>query len=1046
MTLEEAIIQYNIQTKIVECDVDFIKDKFVHLSAKQMDNTRWILVTPTEDGILKNMQSWQPIVRVNKPDGACLSENGILLDDGRVLIQLIESFLSVSGYATMDIEFRQEDNSYSTKLIRLDIVSQPYPNSTVLSSDEFNDLRELVVKTEELEKTVSENEDTRIGNEQLRIDAETERIKKENDRIEAERIRIEKETDRIESESLRDQAELDRDSNETLRKASESSRKAEEEKRIINELIREENEERRIEEYGSLKQDIESSLNEMSNNKIEAITSDNVYKVKVTEKDGTEKVSDNLLNTITIGNVEVGDFDEDPTATLTGDFGNQKLNFRLPQGKPFVIRKTYVSIPAMNDDIANIGLYEFVMISSDISDEDNCKLFIKESESSMKFLCDLSGAQGIQGVKGEIGMTPILEIGTVETGAEGSFATATITGTPEHPILNLVIPRGNTGKTENISAAVIPYESTEDTKSIKDVVDSKVGKVVGKGLSTNDFTDEVKELYDEHIIDDSNPHRVTKEQIGLGNVPNVDFSDIKEDLMTKTTSGQTITIKNSVQGIAELTNIPVNLIGYPFAESTKAENGISFTDDGDGSIKLLGTSTNSTYFYLRNYNDGNEGLDEGVYTLSGLIFGGLTKCSIGVFLNGVTPIVSNSTESSITFSISKQFSRKPLVIIISIDANKTFTSKNNIISPMLSIGDSTQQHVPSTYDITSENEDGTLSDIVTITRDIKKASLNTYNGFTKITSPYDITAKYPITENGALLMSSGLIADDDGNETDILPRDADRLAGHLPEYFAKASDIQKLSDPIKTATGTAITVTDSLNGLGIIEVVDTTSIPSDGVVVTISDSSGSNSQTVTLTESNPSAYVNTYDYGTTVVATNQISFTYAVTKSGVKILRSVDVDLFNEKIGTTDISSIGDGTVTGAIAGLSKFKIAYVNRDNFTHGTTTNTDITSGFFAYNGDPNYAEATSDGKFKIKKGGKYLCFVTFVASARGDINRVSAYGLGGRIMFNARNATWQTTSGSGIIELQNDSEIQVVGRDESGSSTISRLTIFIIPLFN
>lgn len=44
-----------------------------------------------------------------------------------------------------------------------------------------------------------------------------------------------------------------------------------------------------------------------------------------------------------------------------------------------------------------------------------------------------------------VGATPNLAIGTVETLASGSSATASITGTTENPLLNLGIPRGNDG-------------------------------------------------------------------------------------------------------------------------------------------------------------------------------------------------------------------------------------------------------------------------------------------------------------------------------------------------------------------------------------------------------------------------------------------------------------------------------------------------------------------------------------------------------------------------------------------------------------------------
>lgn len=52
------------------------------------------------------------------------------------------------------------------------------------------------------------------------------------------------------------------------------------------------------------------------------------------------------------------------------------------------------------------------------------------------------GEPGLQGEKGEIGPSNILTIGTVE---KGDFANATLTGNSPNQILNLVLPKGDTG-------------------------------------------------------------------------------------------------------------------------------------------------------------------------------------------------------------------------------------------------------------------------------------------------------------------------------------------------------------------------------------------------------------------------------------------------------------------------------------------------------------------------------------------------------------------------------------------------------------------------
>ena len=61
------------------------------------------------------------------------------------------------------------------------------------------------------------------------------------------------------------------------------------------------------------------------------------------------------------------------------------------------------------------------------------------------------GDKGETGDQGEIGPTPQLSVGTVTTGEPGTDAEVEITGTPEAPVLNFTLPRGDTG---NITQAV----------------------------------------------------------------------------------------------------------------------------------------------------------------------------------------------------------------------------------------------------------------------------------------------------------------------------------------------------------------------------------------------------------------------------------------------------------------------------------------------------------------------------------------------------------------------------------------------------------------
>lgn len=80
------------------------------------------------------------------------------------------------------------------------------------------------------------------------------------------------------------------------------------------------------------------------------------------------------------------------------------------QGAPFSIKKVYKSVSEMNADFENpeVKLHDFVIINSNVEDEDNSKLFMK-GESEFTLITDLSGGVGIQGPQGPKG----------ETGAQG---------------------------------------------------------------------------------------------------------------------------------------------------------------------------------------------------------------------------------------------------------------------------------------------------------------------------------------------------------------------------------------------------------------------------------------------------------------------------------------------------------------------------------------------------------------------------------------------------------------------------------------------------
>ena len=215
-------------------------------------------------------------------------------------------------------------------------------------------------------------------------------------------------------------------------------------------------------------------------------------------------------------------------------------------GDAFTIVKTYPSIQAMEDDYNNpeVKTGQFVMIDTgDVENEEDSRLYLK-GDTEWKFISDLSGAQGIQGLsayqvavqhgfegteaewlislKGEKGETgPKGDKGDTgekgEKGDPGSDASVTkqnveavLTGDiTSHNHDSRYISKSNTSTytpTTDYHPATKKY--VDDTVAAVDVteqisgkadktyvdskLDTKVDKVSGKQLSANDYTNDDK--------------------------------------------------------------------------------------------------------------------------------------------------------------------------------------------------------------------------------------------------------------------------------------------------------------------------------------------------------------------------------------------------------------------------------------------------------------------------------------------------------------------------------------------------------------------------
>lgn len=129
-------------------------------------------------------------------------------------------------------------------------------------------------------------------------------------------------------------------------------------------------------------------------------------------------------------------------------------------------------------------------------------------------------------------------------------------------------------------------------------LDKKVDKVAGKGLSTNDLTADLKSKYDNaylHLSSKTNPHGVTKDQVGLGSVPNVATNDQTPTFtaaasMAPLTSGEKLTI-----ALGKIAKAITDLIAHIGNKSnphgvTRAQVGLGNVDNTADTAKPISTA------------------------------------------------------------------------------------------------------------------------------------------------------------------------------------------------------------------------------------------------------------------------------------------------------------------------------------------------------------------------------------------------------------------------------------------------------------------------
>lgn len=139
--------------------------------------------------------------------------------------------------------------------------------------------------------------------------------------------------------------------------------------------------------------------------------------------------------------------------------------------------------------------------------------------------------------------------------------------------------------------------------------------------------------------------------------------------------------------VTEVESVGKNLIPYPFLNSTLTKEGVTYTDNGDGTVTANGLATNNSIYLLHNYTIP---LKAGTYIISGLPSDGNSNTLMmqiatnSGFAKNVVSI--NGTSFTLTDDVSD--------MVVQLVVFKGFNANNLVFKPQLELGTEATPYTP----------------------------------------------------------------------------------------------------------------------------------------------------------------------------------------------------------------------------------------------------------------------------------------------------------------------------------------------------------------
>ena len=141
-------------------------------------------------------------------------------------------------------------------------------------------------------------------------------------------------------------------------------------------------------------------------------------------------------------------------------------------------------------------------------------------------------------------------------------------------------------------------------------------------------------------------------------------------------------VDNRIDYDTEKAGATNNLIPYPYKETTKTENGITWTDNGDGTVTANGTATADSVFVLTTFS-----VPAGTYTVSGSPK--ITDCVVQLSATNNWAMASREgVAKTITYTVANKFTYCRCLI------SKGVTVNNAVFKPQLERGKIVHDYSP----------------------------------------------------------------------------------------------------------------------------------------------------------------------------------------------------------------------------------------------------------------------------------------------------------------------------------------------------------------